>query len=115
MFLFALLAFGDIAWGALFSGTALVVAAWIARPTRATSKKIDSIDKAVNSQEHGMPTLVGRVISQDERGLQTAIELANFRRWTTESFKAFAAHQGVILPKIPDEVIPEETLDIRQE
>lgn len=104
----------DVVLVAFIGGVAVVLSAVIqgvlGRPTR---RKIDKIDKAVNDQETGMPTLVSRVVDQDRLALRVATDLIAYRDWMVESVTALASERDIALPPIPptvpvnDVVLPE--------
>jgi hypothetical protein len=102
----ALLAVGDVFWGSGFSSIGLIVVALISKANVNTKVRLKSIDEAVNHKETGMPTLVQRVIDQDDRGVQMAQELANFREWVQDTFIAFGKAQGVELRPMLKKVDP---------
>lgn len=111
----------EVIWAAAIGAVALIAQALINRRSStklqttadATRHDVRKIDLAVNNQETGFPTLVQRVIDQDEAGAHTAAalartaeELAAFRAWQTKASQLMAHQMGVVLPPPPPEVVP---------
>lgn len=64
-------------------------------------KDTREINDAVNHKDNGMPTLVQRVVDQDERGRSLARELAADREWQQDAMRIMAREMGLTLPPPP--------------
>jgi hypothetical protein len=60
---------------------------------------LDQVNRAVNHQPEGSPTLVERVVAVEERTEQLATETVAHRAWEHRVFAALAHHVGFNLPQ----------------
>jgi hypothetical protein len=93
----AVLGLSDAGWGFLgIAITQLVIFAALFVRSGRTGREVSQINRAVNHQPDGSPTLVERVGRIED-------ETIAHRRWEHEAFSAIATEIGVTLPDHPKE------------
>jgi hypothetical protein len=95
-------AVSEATWGFLgvLVANAVILAGLFLRQGK-QSYKVDQINKAVNHQPEGSPTLVERVGTVEQLAAELAEETAAHRTWEHKAFTAIAEQIGVTLPPLP--------------
>lgn len=100
-----LAAVSDSTWtflGVLITNVVILVGLFVRQGKQGT--KVEQINRAVNHQPAGSPTLVDRVGAVEKLAADLASDTAVHRDWERQVFIAIADEIGVKLPPLPKKV-----------